>query len=125
MLASFSGSVTDSGGRTVAVQPERQIVEPIVAWVTAGLTAPGVHRGSGRPDSPLPTIRHEPRRGWAWTSWPLALEYARPEGATRPASAVGTAGAEVAIASATIAAEARTVVVLYTRLPSENRCWRD
>jgi len=47
MLASFSGSVTDTGGRTVEVQPLRQIVEPIVAWVTAGFTAPGVQRRSG------------------------------------------------------------------------------
>jgi hypothetical protein len=48
MLASFSGSVTDTGGRTVDVQPARQMVEPIVACVTAGFTAPGVQRGSGR-----------------------------------------------------------------------------
>jgi hypothetical protein len=48
MLASFSGSVIDSRGRTVRVQPERQIVEPIVACVTAGVTVPGVQCGSGR-----------------------------------------------------------------------------
>ena len=29
MLAYFSGSVTDSGGRTVEVHPLEQIVEPI------------------------------------------------------------------------------------------------
>ena len=33
----------------VAVQPETQIVEWIVAWVTAGLRAPGVKAGSGSP----------------------------------------------------------------------------
>ena len=48
MPAIFSGSVIDSGGRTVEVQPERQIVELIVDWVTAGFTAPGVQCGSGR-----------------------------------------------------------------------------
>jgi hypothetical protein len=30
------------------VYPDRQIVEPIVAWVTAGLIAPDVQRGSGK-----------------------------------------------------------------------------
>src|ERR1035437_5583977 len=35
----------------VAVQPETQMVEPIVAWVTAGLSAPGVRAGSGSPGS--------------------------------------------------------------------------
>jgi hypothetical protein len=48
MLANFSGSVIDPGGRTVDVQPDRQIVELIVACVAAGLTAPGVQCGSGR-----------------------------------------------------------------------------
>ena len=48
MLAAFSGSVMLSGGRTVAVQPSTQIVRSIVAWVTAGLRAPGVQVGSGR-----------------------------------------------------------------------------
>jgi hypothetical protein len=38
-------------GRIVAVQPETQIVEPIVAWVTARLRAPGVWLGSGSPGS--------------------------------------------------------------------------
>ena len=37
-----------TGGRTVEVQPERQIVRPIVAWVTCGFSEPGVQRGSGR-----------------------------------------------------------------------------
>jgi hypothetical protein len=35
------------GGRMVAVQPDTQIVEPIEAWVTSGLSAPGVQAGSG------------------------------------------------------------------------------
>jgi hypothetical protein len=48
MLANFSRSVIDPGGRTVDVQPGRQTVEPIVACVTDGLTAPGVQWGSGR-----------------------------------------------------------------------------
>jgi hypothetical protein len=48
MLANFSGSVIDSRGRTFDVQPGRQIVEPIVVCVTAGLTVPGVQRRSGR-----------------------------------------------------------------------------
>jgi hypothetical protein len=48
MLAAFSVSVMRSGGRTVAVQPRLQIVRPIVACVTRGLSAPGVQRESGR-----------------------------------------------------------------------------
>jgi hypothetical protein len=40
---------TDAGGRTVEVYPPgRQIVAPIMAWMTCGSTAPGVHAGSGR-----------------------------------------------------------------------------
>jgi hypothetical protein len=46
MLASFSGSVTLVDGRTLSEYPERQMVAPMVAWVTAGFSAPGVHRGS-------------------------------------------------------------------------------
>ena len=34
-------------GRIVAVHPDVQIVVLMVAWVTAGLVAPGVHTGSG------------------------------------------------------------------------------
>ena len=47
MLASFSGSVTLVDGRTVSVQPLIQIVSLIVARVTAGFNAPGVHFESG------------------------------------------------------------------------------
>src|SRR6202035_4436882 len=36
------------------VQPDRQIVMPMLACVTAGFTAPGVHRGSGREYTPTP-----------------------------------------------------------------------
>jgi hypothetical protein len=54
MLARFSASLTLSGGRTVDVQPDVQMVRPIVAWVTAGLSAPGVQRGSGRERPPRP-----------------------------------------------------------------------
>jgi hypothetical protein len=39
--------VTEVGGRTVAVQPDRQIVSWILAWVTPALIAPGVQPGSG------------------------------------------------------------------------------
>jgi len=52
MLAYFSGSVIDSEGLTLPVHPDRQIVRPIVAWVTAGLSAPGVQRGSGSENTP-------------------------------------------------------------------------
>ena len=34
-------------GRIVAVQPDTQIVEPIVDCVTSGFFAPGVRPGSG------------------------------------------------------------------------------
>ena len=48
----------DSGGRIVVVHPDVQIVDPMSAWVTAGLVAPGVHVGSGRTYSPLPRAWH-------------------------------------------------------------------
>ena len=44
----------DSAGRTVSVYPDRQIVELISDWVTAGLIAPGVQLGSGRLNGPWP-----------------------------------------------------------------------
>jgi len=74
MLASFSGSVTDSGGRTVAVQPRRQMVEPMFACVTAGSSAPGVQRPSGLEYRPDPRAWQLPAAGWRWTTWALALE---------------------------------------------------
>ena len=44
----------------VAVQPDTHIVDPIVAWVTAGLRAPGVRLGLGspgnRPPDPVPVV---------------------------------------------------------------------
>jgi hypothetical protein len=55
MLAAFSASVTDSGGRTLFVQPGTQIVWSIVDGLTAGFSAPGVQRGSGRSYDPEPT----------------------------------------------------------------------
>lgn len=54
MLAIFSRSVTLAGGRTAALHPRTQIVWSIVAWVTAGLSAPGVQCGSGSEKSPDP-----------------------------------------------------------------------
>lgn len=74
MLAAFSRSVILTEGRTVAVQPELQIVRPIVACVTVGFSAPGVQRGSGRENRPLPIAWHEPAAGWGWTTLLLAVE---------------------------------------------------
>jgi hypothetical protein len=53
-LADFSRSVMLSDGRTVVVQPLRQIVWSSVRAVTSGFSAPGVHRGSGSEYSPEP-----------------------------------------------------------------------
>ena len=75
MLARFSGSVIDSDGRTIDVQPRRQIVAPIVVWVTAGLSAPGVQWASGIAYSPEPTAWHVPGGGWRCTVCALAVEY--------------------------------------------------
>jgi hypothetical protein len=74
MLASFSGSVTPTGGRTVAVHPDTQIVRSIVDCVTAGSRAPGVQRGSGREYGPEPIAWHEPAAGWRWTTALEAVE---------------------------------------------------
>jgi hypothetical protein len=74
MLAAFSCSVTLSGGRTVSVQPLTQIVLSIVAWVTAGFSAPGVHEGSGLEYKPDPIARQLPGRGWGATTELLTLE---------------------------------------------------
>jgi hypothetical protein len=65
MLAAFSCSVMLSGGRTVSVQPSTQIVRSIVAWVTAGLSAPGAQVASAREYRPVPIARQEPRGGGA------------------------------------------------------------
>src|SRR2546430_1677369 len=101
MLASFSGSVIATRGRTVAVQPDRQTVELIVAWVTAGLTVPGVQRRSGRAYSPWPIAWHEPRAGWACTTWPLAVEYESPLGARPAAPVIASASGSSSIRPAT------------------------
>src|SRR5579875_3634921 len=90
MLASFSGSVTHSGGRTVEVQPLRHMVRLLVACVTLGLSAPGVQGGSGREYSPEPTAWQEPGRGWGCTIQLLAVEYARPLAACEPAVMVSS-----------------------------------
>jgi hypothetical protein len=74
MLAAFSVSVMLSGGRTVAVQPETQIVLSMVACVTAGLSAPGVQAGSGRARAPDPISWQEPAAGWRWTVSFAAVE---------------------------------------------------
>src|SRR5579884_1221221 len=76
MLATFSCSVMLSGGRTVAVQPSTQIVLSIVAWVTAGLSAPGVQVGSGRESTPVPIAWQEPGGGCGCTTSLAAAEYA-------------------------------------------------
>src|SRR5215470_12002048 len=44
----FRALVYEVGGRTVAVQPETQIVLSMVDWVTSGLKAPGVQVASGK-----------------------------------------------------------------------------
>ena len=42
--------------------------------VTAGFTAPGVQRRSGRADRPVPIMRHDRERGWGCTECALAVE---------------------------------------------------
>src|SRR4051812_50192571 len=44
----FRALVYEVGGRTVAVQPETQMVLSMVDGVTSGLVAPGVHEESGK-----------------------------------------------------------------------------
>src|SRR5882757_127674 len=44
----FRALVYEVGGRTVAVQPETQMVLLMVDWVTSGLVAPGVQEASGK-----------------------------------------------------------------------------
>src|ERR1700749_2190238 len=51
-----------------------QIVEPIVACVTAGLSAPGEHDGSGSENLPGPVAWQEPGPGWGWRAVELACE---------------------------------------------------
>lgn len=43
------------------------------AWVTAGLTAPGVHCGSGSEKRPDPRAWQEPGGGWGWTTLELTV----------------------------------------------------
>lgn len=74
MLAYFSRSLIDSLGRTVEVQPLEQIVELIVAGLTAGFSAPGVHLRSGSLYRPEPRWWQLPAAGWDWKLWALAVE---------------------------------------------------
>ena len=67
MLRRFSTAVIPSEGRTPRVYPERQMVESMFAWVTAGLIAPGVQRGSGSEYGPPPRAWQEPGAGCGWT----------------------------------------------------------
>lgn len=56
--------MTDEFGRTVAVHPDTQIVRPMLAWLTAGLTAPGVRAEFGRTaPAPLTVIPPAGRAG--------------------------------------------------------------
>ena len=57
MLASFSGSVTDSGGRTVEVQPQEQIVEPIECWVDGGVQRSGRAARIRKREQAVPALR--------------------------------------------------------------------
>jgi hypothetical protein len=66
--------VIASDGRTLEVHPAMQIVEPMLACVTAGFSAPGVQCGSGRRYRPAPVARHMPGEGWRWTTRALSLE---------------------------------------------------
>jgi hypothetical protein len=50
----------------------------MLAWVTAGLIAPGVQRGSGREKSPVPRAWQEPGGGWGWTTLALTLLTGKP-----------------------------------------------
>jgi hypothetical protein len=60
----LSPVVTDEFGRTVAVHPDTQIVRPMLAWLTAGLTAPGVRAEFGRTaPAPLTVIPPAGRAG--------------------------------------------------------------
>src|SRR5579859_7842215 len=81
MALALIAAVTDSGGRTVAVYPETQIVWAMFAWVTRGSMAPGVSRGSGSTT---------PRGAVAWVvamegvaAWPADVDGAPADGPAR------------------------------------------
>ena len=61
-----------------------EYVAPIVACVTAGLSAPGEHDGSGSENLPEPVAWQEPGPGWGWMTVELARETGSVAG--RPAS---------------------------------------
>jgi hypothetical protein len=58
ILSRLIGSVTDTGGRTVDVYPDRQMVVERVSGVTRESASPRVQTGSGR--KPLSLAWHEP-----------------------------------------------------------------
>ena len=62
----------------------------MVAWVTAGFRAPGLHDGSGCENLPEPVAWQEPASGWGWTTVELACETGR--SAERGANPVRCAG---------------------------------
>src|SRR5438270_3153231 len=103
MLACFSASLTDSGGRSRAVKPSRQIVEPMLLWVTAGSIAPGVQRGSGSENTPEARAWQEYGRGRTTVAGPLPVATRSvappPQGAPEGAVPVG-AQASATVASA-------------------------
>src|ERR1700730_13647113 len=81
MALALIAAVTDSGGRTVAVYPETQIVWTMFAWVTRGSVAPGVSRGSGSTT---------PRGAVAWVvalegvaAWPADVDAAPADAAAQ------------------------------------------
>lgn len=59
----------------------------MLAWVTAGLIAPGVQRGSGNENSPEPRAWHEPAGGCRCTTLGLALLTGSARGASADAAA--------------------------------------
>ena len=77
MLATFSGSVTLSGGRTVLVQPATQIVLVDRRLGDGGVERPGRARRVRARSAPLPMAWHERGAGCGWTTSLLAVEYAR------------------------------------------------
>jgi hypothetical protein len=114
MLARFSAPVMLAGGRTVAVQPDRQIVVRIVAWLTDGLRRPGVQWPSGSANSPDPRWWHVPGAGCRWTVWALArLAPIAPK-----AVAAATASTPQHTSIAMIGPRLETVAARRSRIPA-------
>src|SRR5437763_10511621 len=112
MLARFSRFVIASGGRTVRVEPLRQIVERMGGWCTAGSIAPGVQRGSGLQNSPEPRARQEPGVGWRWTICAEAWLTASPGSEARDAAGGVPAAPALASATATSVAPAANRIAI-------------